>query len=325
LKKIELYYPGNVILQYTDASTIKELTRKVKEGKVGVLLDLLKGQSSEDVDTTIEILPNYREWFKLIRSRIYGKILGKDVILFFRKEYPLELDAGEDYFFALEIDEDIANKLMIRKYVAAERILATDLIFRLIYAVHDEVSPLVRRVKEVKQKLLNTNDETAARVSLMEQSFTPATRSQGAQIMRIRYPRELSGVITNNLPYMTISGAFQMAMMNFFASKRYQDFDLNPSDQFLKNCSHNFRKHLDRYCAFLGRLINVMDEVMTGVPPAESFIMEYVKNNGNVTILKLIESGEIYGFNAKSIIEKVYDLKRRGIIEEEQNILKIKE
>jgi len=325
MKRIELYFPGTLMLQYTDASSIRELKRKVTEGKVEVLLDLLKGYSSEDADTTVEILPNYREWFKMMRGRLLRKILGKDVVLFFVKEYPIELDAGEDYFFALEIDEEIANKLMIRKYVAAERLLATDLIFRFIYEVYDEVYPLVKRVKEVREKILNATDETAARVSMVEQSFTPTTRSQGAQIMRIRYPRELNGVISSNLPYMTISGAFQMAVMNFFASNRHLDFGLNASDAFLKNCSENFRKHLLRYRAFLGRLINIMDETMTGVSPVEAFVMDYVKNNGGATLLTLIESGEIYGFDAKSVIEKVYDLKRRGILEENQNTLKIKE
>jgi len=322
---IKLYFPATFFLQYVSGVTdIKDLAKKVDENKLAVLREFVKPNVFEDTRTSVLLPPNLRERFKELRKSLYGLILGKDVILYFSKDNPIEVaweDVHEMLWEMEELKMDILllSDLKLRKYSVIDRILVTDLIFRLFYDIYSEIEDQLKEIRKIRELVKNMTFDQSAKYTTIEVSYSPFTMHEGANVTNLYVPQTLKGFLSALFPFMTLSGVIQMALLDFFASGRYTDFKISePSEIFIQDCEFYFRKSITSYKGLLERFIQEVTAIAEKKDPLEQFILSSLP----ATFFDLHEKAIIQNYDFNEIMNKVKDLYRRGILAIEGEVIK---
>lgn len=326
---MKMYFPATILMQYIDVLSTEDLRKKANESALEIYKEFVKN-TQNDVHSTILLMPNLRERFKEYRKALNGLILGKDVELFFSKDYPavIDYDPSELEFYIDRLDEVLAD-VKLRKNRIIERIIVTDMLFRLYYDLHPKLKDLLKEYRALKEELKNLTFRKAERYASAEKSFIVFDRHDGANVVHIYYPEQLRGFIASCLPLMTLSGLVQMGMMHFFVSERYSEVNettleakkrkgiTEPTDEFLADCELHYEKAVDRYIALLETFISNAKAVLEEKDPIERFIL----SNLPCTLLQLLDKAHGV-FSTDDVVAKVKDLVRRGIVRYENEILK---
>jgi len=294
---------------------VSDLRKNVQDGSVKVLNTLLKVDPLEDFHTKLTIPYILKKYFKYLRNRLTRLILGKDVILFFVKDTPIELSAEEEYELILDLDPILAEKLRIRKASVAERFLATDLVFRLYYFFREtRIVELIEKLRKLENKICLFRQ--SALYEMKMRNYTPFEFAEHPHAMDVRYPVMLNGFISSNFPLLSKSGIFQMALMLHAKDELFKEYGRipfeNPQD-FVTECEIFFERSLNRYESILERFINEVEAILKEKDPIEEFILSQLPT----TILELFDKVGSYGYDVKDVNQKLKELIRLGKIKVE--------
>ena len=325
---LRLYFPATFFLQYVDEATdIKDFRHLVDENKLKVLSDFIKPNTVEDIRTTVLMLPNLRDRFKELKEALYGLILGRDVILYFAREEPVEMLWEMD---RLNLDILTLKNLRLRKYSVIERIITVDLVFRLYYTIYGIIKEELKKYRKARSYVKNMTIKQSSRYATIERSYTPFERKDGSNVMHIYVSRMLHGVISSCFPLLSMSGVFQLAMLNFFVSGRYTEVNeilsglkstrklSKPSEAFLQDCEYHFERAVESYGALLDRFANEVKAIIEEKDPIE----EFIKSCLPATFFDIYEKAKVQGFDVDEVMFKLRDLIRRGVIKSDGEMLK---
>lgn len=320
---IRLYFPAVVLMQYVDASSISELSEKLRDNKIAVLGTLLKRDDQEDVHTTIIMPAILKKYFRALRNKMTKKILGKDIILFFRREVPIEIEAEEEYELLLQLNPQVANKLRIRKFSVAERFLATDIIFRLYYYMYDKFKDKIKEIKELESKVITFSQ--SARYELLLSNYTPFEFPVHKMIMNIHYPSMVDGFISSNFQLLTKSGVFQLALLYHARERKFEDFfdsgrlpGIENTEVFVQECKYHFDRSIEHYSHTLDRFISELRAIVE----EKDVIEEFIKSCLPATFFTIYEKAKAQGFDVDEVMFKLRDLIRRGVVKLDGEVLK---
>jgi len=312
---VHLYFPATVLMQHVDATSIQELEQKIRDGKVSVLGTLLRKDTHEDIHTTVVMPYILKRYFRDLRSKLARMILGKDVILFFRRDFPIEIEAEEEYELVFQMDPVIANRLRIRKFAVAERFLITDMVFRLYYHIAVDIKSRVKEIRSLESKITTFRQSAQYEARLAE--FTPFEFPVHKMIMNVHYPGLLAGFMESNFPLLSKSGVLQMAIMFSVKERRFEEFSVSVSDDFVSECDYHFDVTLNRYINSLDRFITEVRAIVE----ERDLLEEFVLSNLPATFFDIYEKAKAHGYNVDEVVLKLKDLIRRGVVKTKGEML----
>ena len=345
---LKMYFPASIFLQYVNEATdVKDFKNMVYENKLRILSDFVKPNTVEDIRTTILMLPNLRDRFKELKEALYGLILGKDIVLYFAKEKPVEVtwsDVGEMIWEMDQLNVDVLTlrKLRLRKYSVIERVIATDLVFRLYYAVYDDLAEHLKKYRKARSYVKNMTTWQSLKYSSAEKPYTPFERSDGSCVMHIYIPKMLRGVISSCFPLLTVSGVFQLAMLNFFVSGRYKEVNAavseakffevqgrvvcpnrisEPSDLFISDCELQYNLHVKQYVSMLEEYAKVVEQIYQEDDPIRHFIVSQLP----CTYFELVDLSANSPFEVQEVMHTLKKMVEEGVIIQNGTTLKLAE
>jgi len=330
------YFPSTILNQYVDILYYKSMSELSKHEIIDLYYNFMKN-TELDYHNTILLLPNIRERFREYREALRGLILGYHVQLYFSRQAPKVPGLDEaDLELMIPMLEDIHNKLKLRKYKVIERIIITDMTFRLYYYLcekHNFESVLYEYL-EIKNAVKNFTDAEIGRYAIIERDYMPYDRHHGANVSNIFYPEALDGFKRKCLPLLTWSGVISLGIQHFFTSGRWEEVRdtvskiknvkpekiiADPTEAFLDYCKRELNKQSLSYIKFVRKFIKEVEAIMQEKDPIEEFVLSCLP----ATFLELCDKAVEIGFDLEKIIFKVRDLIRRGIVKDDKGVLKI--
>jgi len=314
---VKLYFPATILMEYVDAKSINELKNKVNESKVSVLGDLLRASTPVDVHTTVLTSYTLNHYFRAIIDRLVKMVLGRDVVLFFRKNAPIELEAEEEYELVFRMDHEIANKLRIGKRVVAGRLFVTHIIFKFYYDIYSDLSDKLREYHKLPKFLRRKQD---SRVQLMRLSYKQPHMVELREVLNLRIPDRLKGFVTYSFPLLSFSDVFNFALINSMVSMEWENFYDRPEKSVLSSLYSiidDWRVVVDNfkrwYSMLLERYITEFNAILKEKDPIE----EFIKSCLPATFFDICERAKQNGFDLDEVIYMLRDLVRRGVVKAE--------
>ena len=323
-------------MQYTDVVCYKDLVELSREDVIKLYQDFIKN-TEYDIRNSILMLPTLRLRFREYREVLRGLILGYHVRLYFGRKSPKIPGFDEsDLELLLPQLEEIHKSLRLRRYKIIERIIITDMIFRLYYDLCEKYNfeSTLSDFRELQDIVKNLTVDKASRYAVIERDYMPYDRHHGANVMNIHYPEALAGFKVACLPLLSWSGVLQLGMLQFFASGRWkkvrkvvseikdvepEKIMTEPTKEFLKDCEYEFDKNIKSYITFVKKFIKEVESIIHEKDPIEEFILSCLP----ATFLELCDMAKEIGFDLEKIGSKLYDLVRRGVIKEEKGVFKV--
>jgi len=304
---VEIYFPSTILMQYIKASTIKELESEVSEGKLNVIGRLLEPDDYEDVHTTVVMPFVLKKYILDLKNRMLNMVLGKDVVLYFRRDNPLEIGAEEEYELLLQLKPSLVNKLKIRKSVVAYRFLFTDMVFRLYYYICNRIKEKIDIVKDLESKIC-TFSKSAKYESLLSK-YIPFNKPVHSSSINVFYPVQLEGVI-QSFPLLTKSGVLQLAVMYHVKEEKFKEYGIKVTDEFIEDCESHFDMHISQYINRLDRFINEVKSIVEEEDPLERFLLNILPS----TFLDIYERAKAMDLDIDEVMLKLRRLMIRGKI-----------
>jgi len=333
---IQLYFPAPILLQYTDkASDAKELRELAEEDAIQLYLDFMANTES-DCRTSIYLPSPLLEQFFRLRNAFYNLMLGRDVCLYFSKDFPMIVDYdAEDLSYYIKQLETVAPKLKLKKMSRIERILLTDLVFRLYYNVYDKIKDLLPKYRETKEKVRWFTYEKGLRYTAILTTYTPYHRRRPSETreLKVTFPEPLKGFMASCFPLLTTSGVIQLSLLNFFASGRWREvseelknlkgYGLGGNDsaeEFVADCKAQLELHLENYIGHLQRFINAVETIGSEEDPITHFIISHLPT----TVLDLIIEADGLGYSPKIIASRIKSMLALGRLVMEGEVLNLR-
>jgi len=312
--KFILYFPKSWFYQYAEAGSEPAVAFN-------------RRNEQEDVRTTVRLRLNLREWWKLLRSRLYNRTLGEDVTLVFNTEEFKHLVDAEKYnldswVFSEELGvpvDKMRNLLKLKKFIVIDRLLTTDLIFRLYLHIreeNEEILELSKKYREVRRYIANMTNYQAdklgeslrfAKERLVVSGFTaPIT---------LTIPYMLHGFVESTLPQASFNFVFTLALYNFFITGRYELFSLEPSEEFLNSCNSAYKGMLDAFQISMREIIKNIEEIQNGDfdRVLEDDLLD-VLGDSELTFDELLSSMLLKGYPTEVVLNTVKRLHKAGIL-----------
>jgi len=335
---LEFYFPAPLLMQYTGAISTTELRDLAEKDPVKLYLDFIRN-TENDVHTTVLLPPNLRKRFFEYRNALYGLVLGKDVKLFFSKEAPEipEWTPSDLEFYSVDV-EDLKH-LKLRRYRVIERIIITDLLFRLYYDLYPKLKDILKKYRKVDKIVKNFTIRKSSRYAMIEKDYVPFDRHYGSTVVNIHYPEQLNGFKAICFPLLSWSGVVQLGMLYFFASGRWEvvseavselkQYEINgriirpklitePTEEFLQDCRDHYEHQVDKYIGVLERFINEVRSIVDERDPVEMFILSCLP----ATFFDIYEKARSQGYDPDEVVSKLKSLIRRGKVKVVGDMLK---
>lgn len=326
MTELIFYFPARLLIQYTDVVSTAELRELSESDAIKLYMDFVRN-TENDIHTTVLMLPNLRDRFREYRDALNGLILGVDVKLYFSRERPEvpDYDPSELEYYTKDL-KTIYGDLKLRKYKVIERIIITDMLFRLYYNIYNEIKDILKEYRKLKKEVLNFTMSKAAKFAFIERDYVPYDRQKGANVMNIHYPEQLGGFKSSCFPLLSWSGVLQMGMLHFFASGRWLEIHqaidelksgaskrgriTDPSDEFLEDCEDAFDRCVRGYKSFLQRFVDEVKAIVQDRDPIEVFILSKLPT----TFFDLTNNAKNEGFDPAEVMHKLEDMVRRGLV-----------
>jgi len=318
---IDLYFPAPILMQYVEAYSVSELRARAKEEPVDLYLEFVNN-CEEDVRSSILILPSLKSRFREYRNSLHGLILGRDVRLFFSKDVPEipEWDVSDLEYYITNVDE--VKKLKIRKFRVIERIIVTDIVFRLYYDAYPKIKDALKEYREARDLVKNFTVRKSGLYAARVKDYILFDRYHGAVGLTLSYPGQLRGFVSACFPLMSMSSVVQLGMLYFFASGRWYEVNeglaeagsrgriSEPTDEFLEDCRLHYESHVERYANFLRRFASEVRAIAEEVDPVEKFIKSCLP----ATFFDLYDRAKQLGYDVDEVVFRLKDLVRRGVV-----------
>jgi len=330
---LEFYFPAPILMQYVDAISTKELREYAKENPVSFYIEFIKN-TENDVRTSVLQIPSLRERYREYRNALYGLVLGKDVKLYFSRNAPTIPEYSPDELeFYLQDDKKLEElkTLKLRKYKVIERIIITDMLFRLYYDLYPKLKDILSKYREVLRLVKNFTVYKSARYALIERDFMLFDRHNGANVMNIYYPEQLRGFKSMCFPLMSWSSLIQLGMLHFFASGRWYEVNdvvgelksytvggktvkpnviTEPTSEFIDDCKMHYERGVEQYKNMLERFLTEVKAILEEKDPTEEFILSTLP----ASFFEIYEKAKAIGLDVDDVIFKLKDLIRRGVV-----------
>jgi hypothetical protein len=183
----------------------------------------------------------------------------------------------------------------------------------LYYSIYDKIKDVLKEYRKARRLVKEFTAKQAARYAVIEREYTPYSRSNGANVYSVYIPQMLKGFISSCFPLLSLSGVLQLALLNFFASGRFTDFDIEASEIFLEDCKYQLERHVDGYVNLLRRFVNEVNAIVEEKDPLEELILSSLP----ATFFDIYDKAKTIGYDPDEIMFKLKDLIRRGKIKVE--------
>ena len=333
---LQFYFPSPIFNQYVDILRRKNVSELGKREIIDLYYNFMVN-TEPDCRNNIWLLPSIRLRFKEYREALKGLVLGYHIKLYFLRQTPKVSGFDRvDLELTVPMLEDIHNELKLRKYKVIERIIVTDMTFRLynyLCEKYDFESVLLDYLK-VKDTMKNLTNDQVDRYPIIEKKYTPYNRYHGAVGFCISYPEALNEFKRKCLPLLSWSGVIGLSMFQFFASGRWEEVRdtiskirnvkpekiiADPTEAFLDYYKRELNERILSYIRFVRTFIKNVEAMVQEKDPIEEFILSCLP----APVLQLCERAVEAGFDLKKVVFKVRDLIRKGVIKDYKGVLKI--
>jgi len=326
------YFPAPILMQYVNVASTRELREYAEENPVEFYTEFVRN-TENDVKSTILQIPSLRERYREYRNALYGLVLGRDVQLYFSKNAPAIPEYNPEELEFYLSDEKITNlkALKLRKYKVIERIIITDMLFRLYYDMYPKLEDTLRKYRNITKLVKNFTVQKSMRYASIERDYVFLDRHKGANVMHIYFPEQLRGFKSACFPLMSWSSLVQLGMFHFFASGRWVEVNqtigeiksytvgskvvkpnviTEPTDEFLEDCKEHYERGVDSYKYTLERFIIEVESILE----EEDLIEKFIKSILPATFFDIYDKAKSLGYNMDEVMYKLKDLIRRGIV-----------
>jgi len=307
--------PSTILLQYfATINSMDDLKRAIEDRKVSVLRQLLKPHDN-DVRTSIYLPINLKQIYKKIRKKMYGKILGKDVILYFRRQEPIAIDPSEEYELILEMDPNILEKMKLRKFSVIDRFLWTHIVLKGYYYLYDEFRDLIRKYNEKLDAFSNESYRVSYKFAKeVDRSKLSVHTYEFCEKCDIYHPEQLDGIIST-LPLLSKTGVFQFSFMVALNDKEFVDnLDLELGDRFVEDNKAKIDEFCDIYRNKLGYFIEKVEEILKGVDDCTEWLESKIKEKGKITLNDLVTYANLGLFSYPELLGALNSLIKRRVV-----------
>ena len=286
----EFYFPRRLLESYIDEVSYLTLPK------------FLELNLSEDMRATVRLPPTlgFRGFYGLLRRKLYGKRLCKDIVLtnaqLGSKESPYRLDEGS---------------LQVKKFFVVERIVNTHIVYTGVYDLTGSVA--FRRglveipVEEVPSRAVDAYLERVIRL-LSNLSFF----AEGTTPLNIWVPGEVKGFACST--GLTFNAVYGYSLANFVINEAHV-FDIRFKESYLEDLKTEIEVFREKVACYLDEFQQVKERVIEGIHTARDLALRLleVKNTLILTpdIIELVES---YGFSLDALISALEELEKEGIV-----------
>jgi len=349
---IRLYFPSNVLSQYIDISVEvlqehinklnetlivfdKKMLKKAVERKVDILktvlrdhietarmlLNFLKKNPLVDVKTTVFLEPNAVKHFVALRKILKKKRLGSDVIIYFAKDKPIEVELSEEAEYELSIlVEDATTYFKISTSCVADRLLWTHMVYKFLFYIHDRLGNLIREYKKLYGKIGDVNLLKACKIESIAREHKIAQPIPLSKQVSVYYPTTLEDLLYEQFPLLTKSVVFSNALLYHLTDDDFlRMFDYKVSDEFREWAEVSLEKFEEEYKEKLERAIEQMKSVYEGLDNPVTWLLEKIKERGLITTLELPTLADLSGFTVEALDTALKILYKQGKVKPDKN------
>jgi len=314
---IRLYFPSTILVEYLDAVDIDDVKEMIRDSKVTVLKSLLKTVNDVDIHTTVDMPYTIKNFYKHVVDALRKKVLGKDVVLFFSKDFPIEIEAEEEYELVLDLNPKLLKFLKIRKRGVAGRFIIVHSVFKFFYNIYPTLQHLYREYRALP-KFLNRRQDSL--VQSLRLRFRFPRTFDCYELTHVFIPEQLFGFISSYFPLLQISDVINFSLINYMVSDEWSSIvdtvvDANIVDDWIQVLDHFKEWYHDR----LKKYINDFKAILEEEDPIERFILSM----DGCSVLKLITSAKAQGYDVDEVMIKLHDLVRRGKVKDDNMVLKV--
>jgi len=108
-----------------------------------------------------------------------------------------------------------------------------------------------------------------------------------------------------------------MAIMLSVKERRFEEFSVSVSDDFVSECDYHFDVTLNSYINSLDRFITEVQAIVEERDPLEEFIL----SNLPATFFDIYDRTKQLGYNVDEVMFKLKDLIRRGVVKTKGEML----
>jgi len=340
---LEFYFPATLLMQYIPAISTAELREFAREDPVRFYLSFLKN-TSNDIETTIVLPSSLKERFEEYRQALHGLILGKDLKLFFSKDSPEipEWNPSDLEFYISDLKKlDEIKRLKLRRYKVIERIIITDMVFRLYYDLYPELKSALKKFRKARNMIKNFTIRQSMKFDAMVKDYVPYGRGYpNMRVIHVHFPEQLPGMKSSCFPFLTMSGVIQLGMLHFYISKRYKEvndavseaksFEVQgrvvcpnrisePSDLFLSDCELQYNLHVKQYVSMLEEYAKVVEQIYQEDDPIRHFIVSQLP----CTYFELVDLSANSPFEVQEVMHTLKKMVEEGVVVQNGTTLKL--
>jgi len=322
---IRLYFPATILLQYLNVSKIHRLHQLIEESRAEVLLRFME-RSEEDARFRPYLPLLLIRYYQRLRHRLHGLVLGEDVVLYYRKEAPIELGKDEEeYELLLRLDPDLREKLTLRKFRIIDRVLWPHMAIKAYYNINNLFKEKIREIERLTgeiKTLKATCKEAESRQRMKSRlCIVPYNFCRRASIYS---PSQLGGVISK-VPLMGTSTFFQYALLYALKYDATVAQMIELPGEFLEDAERELKRFHVMYGEVLRNLREALKMILEGAETPIAYV-RYKLAEGPLTPIDLLTLSEASGFSYRELYNAIETLRRRGevIIDPETGQWKLK-
>ncbi|MEM2191385.1 MAG: hypothetical protein QW540_08165 [Archaeoglobaceae archaeon] len=292
----EFYVPSTVLLSYVQKYSVEDLKAFSLREAVEFYRAFLNS-SEEDIRSSCYLHLNDLMTYKVLRKKLRNKILGRDVKICFSlpKDVKIPVITEEDLEYYISVDVEALKELKLRKTRIIDRILTSDILFRLYYYLVQNYPEFQNYVLEFN-KLETVISEAEYSISDRISSIIKENRESDLypQYFNFYHPRILAGFKESCFPLLSWSKILTWGIRYIIFTDRHKELGLKSfKEKRIEECKTAFEKEVQDYIKRLEAVATAVKVLSTGA------LNEYEAFIYSMLPLALLEIGKLYNTATK--------------------------
>lgn len=293
----EFYVPSTILLSYVQKYTVEDLKSFSLNEAVEFYREFINSDKG-DVRTSAHIFANNFIVYKELREKLRNKYLGRDVKICFSLPRDIKIPAitDEDLEYYIAVDVKALKELKLRRTRIVDRILTSDLLFRLYYYLvqnYSDFKDCVAEFHKAETMLRNACCTVASRIQSLIHEYKDKS-DYFTKFFNFYRSELLAGFKSACFPLLSWSTLLDWSIHMIIFTDRWEELGLDPfPNERIEDSRTIFEKEVQKYIEHLKTVTAGIKVLSTGA------YNEYEALIYSMLPLAPLELGSLYNTAAK--------------------------
>lgn len=246
----EFYVPSTILLSYVQKYSVDDLKSFSTRDAVEFYREFVNSKE-EDIRSSCYLSINDLYVYKKLRNKLRHKYLGRDVKICFSlpRDVKIPIVTDENLEYYISVDVEALKELKLRKTRIIDRILISDLLFRLYYYLVQNYPDFESNVKNFNDIINNVDDTTDSIAGKIESLLREHKDADiNLRLFNFYYSRLLSGFKEACFPMLSWSRLLKWSIRFIIFSDRRKELGLKDySEKRIEESRTVFEKEVNAY------------------------------------------------------------------------------